>query len=402
MRRPRRFITRMVLFLGAVAIVVALLYPTIEKAFRANMVLNGLIVVVLFIGIIYTVRQVLLLDGEVGWLITYRGSTADSANKEPRLLAPMASMLRERKGKMSLSALSTRSILDSIGSRLDESREISRYLISLLIFLGLLGTFWGLLNTIGSISGTINGLSVTSNDITVMFNELKSGLSAPLSGMGTAFSSSLFGLAGSVILGFIDLQAGQAQNRFYNDLEEWLSSVTRLSSGGVAIEGEGGGAAPAYLIALQEQTAEAISELQRIFERSEQNRASVNATLVQLAEKLGGLTDHLKGDRGALKEALGELRPQGDEITREHLSNIDVQLGRLIKEVEASREQMSRDLRSEIKLLARTIGAGQPAESPASAPAAPPSSVLGEKPERMPWPITDRDEKPDTDPGERE
>ena len=397
MRRPRRFITRMVLFLGAVGIVIAVLYPTVEQAFRANMVLNGLIILVLIIGIIYTMRQVVLLDGEVGWLITYRGSTADSSAREPRLLAPMAAMLRERKGNMSLSALSTRSILDSIGSRLDESREISRYLISLLIFLGLLGTFWGLLNTIGSISGTINGLSVTSNDITVMFNELKSGLSAPLSGMGTAFSSSLFGLAGSVVLGFIDLQAGQAQNRFYNDLEEWLSSVTRLSSGGVAIEGDGG-AAPAYLTALLEQTAEGIGEMQRIFEKSEQNRTSVNATLVQLAEKLANLTDHLKGDRAALKEALSELRPQGDEAAREHLSNIDVQLGRLIKETEASREQMSRDLRSEIKLLARTIGAKTEGAAPASAPAQTPAPGLGPKPERMPWPITDEND----DPGERE
>lgn len=360
MKRPKQYITRMILFLAAVAIVCVPLFEPIQQAFMANMVLNGLILAVLLVGVVYTVRQVVMLDGEVSWLATYRGKTADSSTREPQLLAPMATMLRERerKGKMSLSAISMRSLLDSIGSRLDESREISRYLISLLIFLGLLGTFWGLLSTIGSISGTIDGLTVSSSNFALMFDELKSGLTAPLSGMGTAFSSSLFGLAGSMILGFVDLQAGQAQNRFYNDLEEWLSTVTQLSGGGGggAVDGDGG-AAPAYLTALMEQSAESIGELQRVFERSEHDRAAMHATMAQLAEKLGNLTDHMRSEQSALTALLSERKPSGGEdASREHLANIDVQIGRLIRETEANREQMSRDLRSEIKLLARTIG----------------------------------------------
>jgi len=347
----------MAIFLAGVAIVCAFLFPAILPAFLTNVMLNGLIIVVLLIGIVYTVRQVVMLDAEVVWLVNYRSSRGEPAGKEPQLLAPMATLLRARRANMSLSTVSMRSILDTIGSRLDESREITRYLISLLVFLGLLGTFWGLLGTIGGITGAINGLSVSSSDFAAMFEELKQGLSEPLSGMGTAFSSSLFGLAGSVILGFIDLQAGQAQNRFYNDLEEWLSSVTRLSSGSIVAEGEGG-SAPAYLSALLEQTAEGIGELQRIMEQAEQNRTQVNSTLVQLSEKLATLTDHLRGERNAFREALAQARPNGgDDIAREHLASIDVQIGRLVKEAEASREQMSRDLRTEIKLLARTIGA---------------------------------------------
>jgi len=356
MQRPRRFITRMAIFLVCVAVVCAFLLPTIERAFMASPALNGLILVVLIIGIVYIVRQVVMLDGEVTWLVNYRtAGRGEQSAREPALLSPMVTLLREHRANMSLSATSMRSILDTIGSRLDEAREISRYLISLLIFLGLLGTFWGLLNTIGGITGAINGLTLSSNDIAVMFDELKEGLASPLAGMGTSFSSSLFGLAGSLILGFIDLQAGQAQNRFYNDLEEWLSSVTRLSSGGIALEGDGG-AAPAYLTALLEQTAEGIGEMQRVLEQAEQNRSAVNATLVQLSDKLATLTDHLRSERSAFREAL-QARPGGDDVAREHLASIDLQIGRLVRETEAGREQMSRDLRNEIRLLARTIGA---------------------------------------------
>jgi len=345
----------MVLFLTAVIVVCVPLFPTIWRAFLTSTFLNTVIFSALLIGIVYTFRQVVILDSEVNWLATYRGKTPDSKTRDPRLLAPMAALLRERRGNMSLSAVSMRSILDSIGSRLDESREISRYLISLLVFLGLIGTFWGLLHTIDAIKDTIGGLTVTSSDYNAMFEKLKSGLTAPLAGMGTSFSSSLFGLAGSVILGFIDLQAGQAQNQFYNDLEEWLSSVTKLSTGGgPVLEGEGG-STPAYLTALLEQTAESLSELQRVYQRTEENRSAINTSLAQLAEKLGQLSDHMRAERSALQNLLERPR-ESEDMSRQHLASIDVQVGRLLKEAEAGREQLSRDLRSEIKLLSRTIG----------------------------------------------
>jgi hypothetical protein len=172
---------------------------------------------------------VLSIGPEVRWMNNFRRADPGLAlPPPPRLLGPMATMLGDRKGRMQLNALSMRSILDSLGARLDEQREISRYMIGLLIFLGLLGTFWGLLITVTSVSTIIQGLDINSSDAATVFANLKAGLEGPMRGMGTSFSSSLFGLAGSLVLGFLDLQAGQAQNRFYGELEDWLSTVTNL------------------------------------------------------------------------------------------------------------------------------------------------------------------------------
>ena len=234
MTRPDRYLVRMLIFLALVAVAAVLLYLPLVRAFQANMVLNGMILATLAFGIAHAFRQVLMLRPEVEWVETFRRSEPGlSVQREPKLLAPMATMLGERSGgRMSLSALSMRSMLDSIYSRLDESRDMSRYLIGLLIFLGLLGTFWGLLETVAAVGKTIGSLSLAAGDFASIFSDLKAGLQSPLNGMAVAFSSSLFGLAGSLVLGFLELQASQAQNRFYNDLEEWLSSYTRLSSGG--------------------------------------------------------------------------------------------------------------------------------------------------------------------------
>ncbi len=227
--RPQVFFWRMIIFLILVAFLVAILYTQTVSAFMTNPGLNGLIVGVLFIGIAYAFRQIVRLFPEIRWVNDFRiADPGLKVAKAPVLLAPMATMLRDRTGHVSLSTLSMRSILDSIGSRLDEARDISRYLVGLLIFLGLLGTFWGLLDTINAVGQTIATLNTGSNDGLVLLEELKEGLAAPLKGMGTAFSSSLFGLAGSLVLGFLDLQAGQAQNRFYNELEDWLSGITEL------------------------------------------------------------------------------------------------------------------------------------------------------------------------------
>ena len=241
MSGQRPFLLRMSLFLALVVGVVVVLIDTLATAFFANAVLNGVILGALIIGIVYNFRQVLLLKPDTAWLAAMKRDDVPGAPppaREPRLLAPLATMLADRHGRMTLSAVSFRSVLDGISSRLDESRDLSRYMIGLLIFLGLLGTFWGLLQTVTSVGDVIGDLSVANQDLIGVFDDLKVGLEAPLEGMGTAFSSSLFGLAGSLVLGFLELQASQAQNRFYNELEDWLSSYTRLSGGGLSMDGD--------------------------------------------------------------------------------------------------------------------------------------------------------------------
>jgi hypothetical protein len=230
---PGVFLIRMLIFLTLVTFLAAILHKQLIASFLNNPGLNGLIVGVLLLGILYAFRQVTRLYPEIRWVNAFR--IADPGlviSHQPVLLAPMAAMLRDRTGVLSLSTASMRSIMDSIGSRLDEARETGRYLVGLLVFLGLLGTFWGLLQTITSVGGAIDAVNVSGTDNVTLFSDLKAGLAAPLKGMGTAFSSSLLGLSGSLVLGFLELQAGHAHNRFYNELEEWLSGITELTPGG--------------------------------------------------------------------------------------------------------------------------------------------------------------------------
>ena len=230
---PGGFLLNMIFFLTIVGFIAAIAMPTLIAAFLHNPFLNGLIVFVLFVGILYSFRQVIRLYPEIRWVNAFRIADPGLAiSHRPVLLAPMATMLRDRTGTLSLSTVSMRSIMDSIGSRLDEARDTGRYMIGLLVFLGLLGTFWGLLETITSVGVTISSLDTRAAESALIFEELKTGLAAPLKGMGTAFSSSLLGLAGSLVLGFLELQASHAQNRFYNELEEWLSGITELTPGG--------------------------------------------------------------------------------------------------------------------------------------------------------------------------
>ena len=371
MTRPRKYLIRMALFVIVVAVLSGFLFLPLQNAFMTNAPLNGFIVGVLGLGIIYNFRQVLMLYPEVAWIESFRQDGAPlSETHLPKLLAPMATMVGKHKDRLSLSTLAMRAFLDGIVSRLDESRDISRYTIGLLIFLGLLGTFWGLLGTVASIGDVIGGLSVEGGDAAVVFGDLKRGLQAPMAGMGTAFSSSLFGLAGSLVLGFLDLQANQAQNRFYNDLEEWLSSVTRLSTSSLAIETDQ--PIPAYVQALLEQTAESLENLQRTLIRGEESRISVNTNVISLADKLETLTDHMRTEQTLMKTlaetqietkhllariAGGEPGGGMDEATRTHIRNLDVYLSRLTEEMSSGREDLIQQLRSEIKLLARTIAA---------------------------------------------
>ncbi len=230
MSNPRQSLFWMGIYLAAVAAVGILLFLPLRSAFLANWGFNSLILGVLLIGIAVNVRQVMVLEPEINWIRLFRtGEMGISVAREPRLLKPLAKHLSGlRKDRFRLSALSLRTVLDGIRQRLDEAREISRYIIGVLIFLGLLGTFWGLLGTVSAVGKVIDGLEVGSQDFAAVFGRLKAGLQAPMSGMGTAFSSSLFGLGGALVLGFLDIQASHAQNRFFNGLEEWLSGVTQL------------------------------------------------------------------------------------------------------------------------------------------------------------------------------
>ena len=370
------YLVRMIVFVAIVAAVAAVLVVSVAEAFLANVGLNAFILGVLLLGIVYIFRQVILLRIDVAWIENFR-EVDDGLElpRPPRLLQPMATMMADRRGRMSLSSPSMRGLLDGIGSRLDESRDISRYLIGLLIFLGLLGTFWGLLQTVSSVGEVIGGLSVGDANLAGVFDRLKSGLEQPLSGMGTAFSSSLFGLAGSLVLGFLDLQAGQAQNRFYNDLEDWLSRFTRLSSGaGIA---EGDGSVPGYVSALLEKTADSLDDLQRTLTRGEESRQAADASMLALTQKIAALTDQMHTEQElmarlaenqlAMKrvlDALSETReaPLLDETSRTHLRNLDVYMSRLLEETTSGRNQLISELRGEIKLLARTLANRPPGE----------------------------------------
>ncbi len=381
MTRPRVYLIRMLAFLLAVLVVAALLSGALATAFASNPLLNSLIFIVLLIGVAWNLLQVSRLAPEVTWLQTFQQSRVRLATlPPPRLLAPMASMLAARQAKgrdgqdrLSLSAPAMRSLLDSLASRLDEGRELSRYMTGLLIFLGLLGTFWGLLLTVSAIADVIGGMSVGSGDLNALFEQLKTGLGRPLKGMGTAFSSSMFGLAGALVLGFLDLTAGQAQNRFFNELEEWLAGLTRLSSGAL----EGDSSVPVYVQALLEQTAENMENLQSILVRGEDGRTQSNLAVLALTEKIGTLSDTMRANQQLMlriAEAqaqlapaltrLGEMRASGsDDAARTHLRNIEQYMQRLLSESEQGRVQSTAELRNDIRVLTRTLAAlaeGQP------------------------------------------
>lgn len=368
MSNPLPYLIRMLLFLAAVAGLAYLLHEDLLRVFLNTPILNGVIVAVLVIGIFFVMRQVISLWPEVRWLRRFQHREHGAPLLETHsinLLAPMAAMLGERQDNFRLSPTATRALLDGIATRLDERRELTRYLIGLLIFLGLLGTFWGLLETIGAVADAINGLQVTGGDAVQMFAKLKASIDGPLKGMATAFGASLFGLSGSLVLGFLELQASQAQGRFHIELEEWLAGATHLSSGN--IEGEQG--VSAYVEALLERTADGLDDLTRTLRRSEESReatASASATLVErlaaLAETmraqqtlLARLAEHSIELRGTVNR-LSERQPEGDrEALQAHQRTIEANLARLVEESVRSRTALADELRGEFRLLARTI-----------------------------------------------
>ena len=371
--RPIRQLTLMLLSLGLVGFGISLAYPRISGIFLANVWLNGFILLVFVIGVMATFWQVFQLFSSVRWI---SGFVADTPGHQitvaPRLLAPLASLLRSRGAGSHISASSARSILDSVGTRIEEERDITRYLVSLLIFLGLLGTFYGLATSVPAVVETIRSLEPQEGESALSgFGRLMQGLEAQMDGMGTAFSSSLLGLAGSLVVGLLELFAGQAQNQFYRRLEEWLSSITRLGTAGVeGGEGEGLGAVAEILDSLAEQM-EAMRALQA---EAEAGRAQLDAglaTLAQAVERMALRFEMESSSAAALTRlAEGQERmlalmerdaaataeaPHLEAETRLRLRSMDVQLVRILEELSAGRQETLADLRSDIANLTHAV-----------------------------------------------
>ena len=303
---PRIFLVRMTVFLILGFLIAVILYKQIWAAFLANPGLNALIICVLLIGIILAYRQVIRLFPEVAWVNSFRLADPGLVSaRPPVLLAPMAAILGDRAGRMAISAQTMRGLLDSIATRLDEARDISRYMTGLLVFLGLLGTFWGLIETVGSVGKVIDGLKV-GGDAGAVFDALKEGLAAPLGGMGISFSSSLFGLAGSLVLGFLDLQTSQAQNRFYLDLEDWLSTTVRDLE--VAAHPVNDGVRSQDFMAAIERLKEALAD-------GGSSKASTTA-MASLAEAIHGLVNHMRTEQQMIRDWADAQAIQQREVQR--------------------------------------------------------------------------------------
>ncbi|MEE8663734.1 MAG: flagellar motor protein MotA [Acetobacter sp.] len=343
MTRPTTCLIRMAVFLAFILLLAAALWRPLFSAFLNNPGLDSFILLVLLTGIGWNFLLVVRLIPEVKWADQARQSRNSLLQADPpKMLSGIAAAItpRSEHARSTLSTSAMQALLDSLAGRLSEGREVSRYLTGLLIFLGLLGTFWGLLLTVASVADVISGMSVGNGDINIMFDQLKAGLAKPLHGMGTAFSGSLFGLASALIVGFLDLSAGQAQNRFFNELEEWLGSLTRFSSS----MSDGDGNVPAYVQALLEQTAENLEGLQVLLRAGETQRQ-------QQVELLSRLDDHI-GALAGMKNDQEELR-----LMRGHMQTIEQLLTRLVTEGERERQQATADIRSDLRLLARTIAA---------------------------------------------
>ena len=334
---PKRFLFRMMLFLAFVGTICALLFAPLQSAFMGNPALNSVILATLGLGILYVIRQILRLTPERNWLLSIQKTgSLDTPEKRPVLLATVYAMLADSRHDAQLSALSLRSVLDGVAARLDEGREISRYMIGLLVFLGLLGTFWGLLQTIGAVSLVINSLDANSANFQAMMSQLRSGLDAPLSGMATAFSSSLFGLAGSLILGFLDLQLGQAMGRFFNELEDWLSAFARFNDSNTA-----GGAHGALAHGMSEEAARALLSLSQSIAEGETNRTKIVEQMSKLNNTMATLNEASADDRRI----------------REQLAELNANLQQLADDMRTDRAHQTEILAAELKGLSQSIAA---------------------------------------------
>ena len=368
MSRPGRVLLWMLSFLGLLGLAVAALIEPLSEAFLSNPVFNAVIVGVFVVGVLVGFRQVAALSTEVSWVNRVR-SRRKRGSSRPRLLISLDKMFAQHGDEpVSLSPPSLRAVLDSVRLRLDESRDVSRYTIGLLIFLGLLGTFWGLLDTVSAVGRMISDLNAGGGENGVLFGSLLAGLDKPLAGMGTAFSSSLFGLAGSLVLGFLDLQVGHAQNRFFNELEDWLTGMTRMS--GLQMHAEGQLSDPTYIHAMLEQTAETLDKLQRSIMRDDVQRRQVGEQIQGLGEKLAVFVDQSHDEQrlmAMLSKGQSELAPvlsrlveqqsDSESALHTHVRNLDINIKRLADNLSGSREQLSDDIRDELRLIARALSA---------------------------------------------
>lgn len=385
--QPVRQITSMVLVLAVVGLGLYFGRGTIMGIVLSNPWLNGVIITVFILGVLSCFRQVIQLANSVQWIEDFAAEEGEPTGiKVPSLLAPLATLLRTRGARMQLSATSSRSILDSVGQRIDEDREITRYLGNVLIFLGLLGTFYGLATTVPALVETIRGLNPAEGESgTEVFGRLQAGLEAQLGGMGTAFSSSLLGLAGSLVVGLLELFATHGQNRFYRELEEWLSRMTRVSFS----VGEEGGVGPetAMMAGVVDHMAEQMEALQLMFTQSDVARAEVDNRLGDLAVSMTRLTDKMEENDGnaalavvaegqsEVTQALGQTNAQiaalvgkledgeagMDAEARMRLRSIDVQMLRVLEEIAAGRQEMMGELRTDLAALIRAIRQTRPA-----------------------------------------
>ena len=375
--QPVRQIVLMLIVLALTGFGAFVALPRVLPVFQSNLYLNGFILFVFFIGVLATFWQVFQLIGSVRWIEDFVADRPGSATtKAPRLLAPLASLMRQRKGKtMQIASTSARSILDSVAQRIDEAREITRYIVNMLIFLGLLGTFYGLATTVPAVVDTIRSLAPQEGEEGVaVFNRLMTGLEAQLGGMGVAFASSLLGLTGSLVVGLLELFAGHGQNRFYRELEEWLSSITRLgySSG----DGEGG-IEQAAVAQLLDQMGEQMEGLRAMFSESGARQAAVEDKLGSLSESLARMTDRMETNapttQALLRVAEGQERlisameardaaeADGgiDAESRMRLRSIDVQMLRILEEISAGRQESMAELRTDLAALGRVLKQGQ-------------------------------------------
>jgi hypothetical protein len=376
-----RYFVRMIVFMGGIGALVWVLKQSLIKAFQNNIPLNTTILITLSLGIGLVFYRIYHLGQEQKWFESYqRGEERFPGVPTPRILYPLSvslsnGLLGERNQQnQTLSPINLRSILSSVETRLDEVRDVTRYLIGLLIFLGLLGTFWGLSQTIGAIAGVITGLDMGAENVKDTFQNLKQGLQSPLVGMGTAFSTSMFGLASSLILGFLDLQAGKAAGSFYHNLEDHLSQLTKASWEVPAIPAPVH-SGPAYLHSLLEQTAEGMSQLKVILHRHEENRSNILNSLQLVGEKMAMLTEQMISQQALLKKmAQGQVDLQkyleqfaalaatpsfqgGDDGVKQYLRNLDTTTLRLLEELIEGRNQGVQELKEEIRLVAKTISA---------------------------------------------
>ncbi|QJF52264.1 biopolymer transporter ExbB [Roseobacter ponti] len=375
--QPVRQISLMLIVLALSGFGIFLALPSVLPVFEANPYLNGFIIFVFVIGVVACFYQVTQLIGSVRWIERFATDTLDASIRPPQLLAPLASLLRQRGARMQVSATSTRSILESVATRIEEVREITRYIVSMLIFLGLLGTFYGLATTVPAIVDTISSLAPEEGEGGVeVFNRLMSGLQVQLGGMGVAFASSLLGLAGSLIVGLLELFAGHGQNRFYRELEEWLSSITRVGFS----SGDEGGGDQHVMASVVEHMASQMDALQQMFVHADQRSMAVDDQMnavVGSIEKLGQQIANTDGPETALERvaagqerliALIEAQGQGgdgiDAESRMRLRSIDVQMLRILEEISAGRQESMSELRMDISKLADAIRPRRPRPAP--------------------------------------